>query len=182
MMNSRNLVKPELKRKAIHEFVELAGIFVFLAFFFCALVAYSTLLLREFHVRYLGYAFALINAFVIAKVILIGEYAHVGRKYEARPVLLSAIYKAFLFSVLVFGFHFVEEAIRGLLHGVTIARTYHEVRVDDLLARSIVVFCVFIPLFAFREFRRVLGEDKFYELLFRSRQPRKSRDRELGHE
>ena len=150
--------------------MEFAWVFAFLAFFFCALVTYSTLLLREFHVRYLSYAFALINALVIAKVILIGELAHFGKKYEARPMLLSAIYKAFLFSLLVFGFHFVEEAIKGLLHGVSIARTFHEIRIDDLLGRSIVIFCVFIPLFAFREFRRVLGEDKFYNLLFRSRE------------
>jgi hypothetical protein len=133
-------------------------------------VIYSTLLLNDFHIKYLSYAFALINALVIAKIILLGEYAHVGRKYEGRPVLLSAVYKAVLFSLLVFGFHFIEEVIKGLLHGVSIARTYHEVRVDDLLGRSIVVFCTFIPLFAFREFRRVLGEDKFYTLLFRSRE------------
>ena len=119
----------------------------------------------------MSYAFALLNALIIAKVILVGELAHFGKKYEARPLLLSAIYKAFLFSLLVFGFHFVEEAIKGLLHGVSIARTFHEIRIDDLLGRSIVVFCVFIPLFAFREFRRVLGEDKFYNLLFRSREP-----------
>jgi len=170
-MNSNDSARPSLKRKAIHEAMELAWVFAFLAFFFCALVTYSTLLLREFHIKYLSYAFALLNALIIAKVILVGELAHFGKKYEARPLLLSAIYKAFLFSLLVFGFHFVEEAIKGLLHGASIARTFHEIRIDDLLGRSIVVFCVFIPLFAFREFRRVLGEDKFYNLLFRSREP-----------
>jgi hypothetical protein len=169
-MNSNHSARPSLKRKAIHEAMEFAWVFAFLAFFFCALVTYSTLLLREFHIRYLSYAFALLNALVIAKVILLGELAHFGKKYEARPLLLSAIYKAFLFSLLVFGFHFVEEAIKGLLHGVSVARTFHEIRIDDLLGRSIVIFCVFIPLFAFREFRRVLGEDKFYHLLFRSRE------------
>ncbi|MGO9305944.1 MAG: hypothetical protein ACLP3R_19990 [Candidatus Korobacteraceae bacterium] len=169
-MHSNDSARPGLKRKAIHEAVEFAWIFAFLAFFFCALVTYSTLLLREFHVKYLSYAFALINALIIAKVILIGELAHFGKKYEARPVLLSAIYKAVLLSLLVFGFHFVEEGIKGLLHGVSIARTFHEIRIDDLLGRSIVIFCVFIPLFAFREFRRVLGEDQFYNLLVRSRE------------
>jgi len=174
MMNSENSKTANLKRKAVHELVEFLYIFVFLAFFFCALVTYSTLLLSAFHVRYLSYAFALINALVIAKVILIGEYAHVGRKYEARPVLLSAIYKAILFGLLVFAFHVAEEGLKGLLHGVTIRQTVHEVRLDDLLARSIVVFCVFIPLFAFREFRRVLGEEQFHGLLFRSREAGKS--------
>ncbi len=169
-MNSDDSARPSLKRKAIHEAVEFAWVFAYLAFFFCALETYSTLLLREYHVKYLSYAFALLNALVIAKVILIGELAHFGKKYEARPMLLSAVYKALLFGILVLSFHFVEEVIKGLLHGVSIARTFHEIRIDDLLGRSIVVFCVFIPLFAFREFRRVLGEDKFYSLLFRSRE------------
>src|SRR5271167_5017035 len=125
-MNSRNSAEPSLKRKAIHEFVEFAGIFLFLAFFLCALATYSMLLLSEFHVKYLSYAFALINALVIAKVILIGEYAHLGRKYEARPLFLSAIYKTFLFSLLVFGFHIGEEVLKRLLHGANIARASHE--------------------------------------------------------
>jgi len=168
-MNSKNLGGPVLKRKVIHEFVEFAGIFLFLAFFLCALATYSMLLLREFHVKYLSYAFALINALVIAKVILIGEYAHFGRKYETRPLLLSAIYKTLLFGLLVFGFHIVEEVLKKLLHGASIARASHEIRIDELLGRSIIVFCILIPLFAFREFRRVLGEDKFYSLFFRSR-------------
>ncbi len=170
LMNSDDSARPSLKHKAIHEAVEFAWVFAFLAFFFCALVTYSTLLLKEFHVKYLSYAFALLNALIIAKVILIGELAHFGKKYEARPMLMSAIYKAFLFSLLVLGFHFAEEAIKGLLHGVSVARMLQEIRIDDLLGRSIVVFCVFIPLFAFREFRRVLGEEKFYSLLFRSRE------------
>lgn len=174
-MNSENSPRPGLKRKVIHELVEFLAIFLFLAFFFSVLVTYSILLLNEFHVKYLSYAFALINALVISKVILLGEYAHVGRRYETRPLILSAIYKAFLFSLLVFAFHFAEEAVKGLLHGVPVARAVHEMRLDDLLGRSLVIFCVFVPLFAFREFRRVLGEEKFNDLLFRSEQAIKTR-------
>ena len=159
--------RAELKRKAMHEFREMVVIFLYLAFFFCALVTYSMLLLNEFHVRYWNYAFALINALVITKVIMIGEYAKVGRKYEARALFLSAIWKALLFGLLVFGFHVVEEVIKRLLHGADISGATREIRVDELLGRSIVVFCTFIPLFAFREFRRVLGEDKFRALFFK---------------
>ena len=34
------------------------------------------------NIPYLNYGFALINALVVAKVILIGEYAHLGKKLE----------------------------------------------------------------------------------------------------
>jgi hypothetical protein len=167
-MTKDNAARSELKRKAKHELRELVMIFLYLAFFFCALTTYSMLLLDEFHVRYWNYAFALINALVITKVIMIGEYAKVGTKYEASPLFLSSVYKAFLFGLLVLGFHIVEEAIKRLLHGSSIARASHEIRFDELGGRCIVIICTLIPFFAFREFRRVLGEDKFHALFFRS--------------
>ena len=154
------------KQKAKHELRELLIIFFYLAFFFCALVTDSMLLLREYHVRYLEYAFALINALVITKVIMIGEYAHVGKRGETMPLVLSALWKAFIFTVLVFAFHVVEEIIKRLIHGAPMAEASRNIRFDELAGRCIVVFCVFIPFFAFREFRRVLGEEEFKALVF----------------
>jgi hypothetical protein len=154
------------KEKAKHELKELLTIFLYLAFFFCALVTYSMLLLNEYHVKYWNYAFALINALVITKVIMIGEYAKVGKRYEAGALFFSAIWKAFVFSLLVYAFHVVEEIIKRLIHGSDMAAASRDIRFDELAARSIVVFCTFIPLFAFREFRRVMGEKEFRALLF----------------
>jgi uncharacterized membrane protein len=160
--------KAEIKQKAKHEFKELVVITLYLAFFFCALTTYDMVLLSEFHEKSWNYAFALINALVITKVVMIGEVAKVGSRYEARPLLLSSLYKAFMFCLLVLAFHFVEELIKRLVHGADIATASREIRMDDLISKTIIVFCTFIPLFGFREFRRVLGEEKFYNLLFRS--------------
>jgi hypothetical protein len=173
-MNTENAQGASLKQKAAHELVQFAAIFLYLAFFFCALATYSMLLLKEFNVSSFTYGFALINALVIAKVILIGEYARLGKKHEAKPLLLTAIYKAFLFTLLVLAFHVVEEVIRLLFHRENIATAFHDIRIDDLLGRSLVVFCTFIPLFAFRELQRVLGEDRFRALFFRGGAPAKS--------
>jgi hypothetical protein len=165
-MNAENPQKAGLKQKAAHEFKEIAIIFFYLAFFFCALATYSMLLLGDFHISSpFTYGAALINAFVITKVILIGEAAHFGTKLEAKPLIYSAVYKAFLFCLLVFAFHILEEMIKRLVHGKDIASAFYDIRLDDLLARSVIVFCTFIPLFAFRELRRVLGQDKFRNLL-----------------
>jgi hypothetical protein len=157
-----------VKQKAVHELEELVGIFLYLAFFFCAVATYSMLLLNEFHVSYFVFGTALINALVVAKVILIGEYAHLGKKHETKPLFLSAAYKAFLFSLLVFAFHIVEEMIKRRWHGENFGTAYHGLRINELLARSLVIFCTFLPLFAFRELRRVLGEDNFSSLFFRT--------------
>jgi len=167
--------KAELKQKAKHEGRELLVVFLYLAFFFCSLATYNILLLREYHVdEYWNYAFALINALVVAKVILIGEYAHVGKRHEDKPLFLSVIWKAFLFGLLVFAFHVVEEVIKRLIHGADMAAASRDIRIDELLARSLIIFCTFIPLFSFREFRRVMGEEEFHAMVFGPRAEGKS--------
>ena len=168
-MSSEHSKASVLKQKAIRELVEAVEISLYLAFFFCAIITYRLVLLHDFRDASLNYSFAVINALLVAKVILIGEASHLGKRYEARSLLLSAVYKALLFGVLVFAFHIVEEAIKRLLHGGNIADVFRDMRVDDFLCRSLVVFCTFIPLFAFRELRRVLGEEKFNGLFYRAR-------------
>ncbi len=165
---------PDRKQKAMHELKELLMIFSYLAFFFCALTTYSMLLLNEYHVKYWNYAFALINALVITKVIMIGEYAKVGKKYETSAIFFSAIWKAFVFSWLVFGFHVVEEIIKRLIHGADMAKASTDIRFDELAGRTIVIFCTFIPLFVFREFRRVMGEEEFKAMVFGKKTPGKA--------
>src|ERR1700740_3431144 len=127
--------KTSLKQKASHEFTEIAIVFTYLAVFFCALTTYSMLVLDKFHISYFAYGTALINALVITKVILIGEAVHVGDKFERRPLFYSAIYKAFVYSLLVLAFHFLEEIIKRLVHGKDIAGAFHEIRLDELIAR-----------------------------------------------
>jgi len=171
-MNSENSKRAGLKQKVTHQFEELARIFLYLAFFFCAVATYSMLLLNKFNV--FNYGAALVNALVIGKLVLLGEDVRLGKKYESKPLLVSTVYKAFLFGLLVFAFHIVEEVIKRLVHGEHVAGAFHNVRIDDLLARSVIIFCTFIPLLGFLELRRVLGDDKMHDLLFRTRTTAKS--------
>ena len=157
---------PERKQKVRHELWEMTWLFLYLAFFFCALVAYDLFLLKEYEVASWNFGFALLNAAVITKVIMIGEYAKLGKMHEDKGVFISAVWKAFVFGLLVFAFHIVEEAVKRLIHGSDLARASRELRIDQLASRAIVGFCTFIPLFAFREFRRVMGEDQFHDLVF----------------
>jgi len=167
-MNKTAAQKSELKQKAMHELREMFELFAYLAFFFVALAVYDMLLLKQYDIEYLTIAFALINAAVITKVIMIGEYAKLGKRYEHKALLISAVWKAFVFGLLVFAFHVLEEVIKRLIHGADMSKATGDIRYEQFAARAIVVFCVFVPLFAFREFRRALGEESFNTLLFRS--------------
>jgi len=61
-MNAEISKRAIVKQKAVHELQEFIGIFLYLAFFFCAFATYSMLLLNEFHVSYFVFGTALINA------------------------------------------------------------------------------------------------------------------------
>ena len=137
-----NSAHPDRKAKIKHELKEMLALSLYLAFFFCAIALYDMLLLRQYNVENWTIAFAL---------------------------LVSAVWKAFVFGLLVFVFHVVEEVIKRLIHGSDVARAATDIRLEQLAGRSIVVFCVFIPLFAWREFRRVMGEEAFVNLVFKSR-------------
>ena len=76
-----------------------------------------------------------------------------------------------MFCLLALAFHFVEELVKRLIHGAGMAEASRAVRFDQLLGHTLVIFCTFISLFAFIEFRRVLGEETFYNLLFRRERP-----------
>ena len=170
-MSSENSKHTGLKQKAIHEFQDMTVVFLYLAFFFCALATYSTLLLQKYEISYFNYGAALINALIITKIILIGEALRFGTKHEAKPLIYSVFYKAFMYCLLVFAFHLVEEIIKRLIRGEAFAGAYHEVRLDQLLARSLVIFCTFMPFFAFRELARVIGPEKFRNLFLRRGEP-----------
>lgn len=168
-MTSKDPAKPGFKQKAKQEFKDFVLIAAYLAVLFCVLSTYAMLLLRKYEISYLNYSFAIINALVIAKVILIGEMVHFGREAEGKPLYQSVLYKAFVFGLLVFAFHFVEEFVKRVIHGEPSGTVWDRIDANDLIAKSILIFCAFIPLFAFRELDRVMGEDKLHALFFKSR-------------
>jgi len=161
-----NSAHPDRKQKIKHELREMLELFLYLAFFFCALAIYDMLLLKQYSVEYWTIAFALINAAVITKVIMIGEYAKIGKRYEYKALLISAVWKSFVFGLLVFAFHVVEEVIKRLIHGADVAEASRDIRLEQFASRAIIVFCVFIPLFVWREFRRTMGADEFRTMVY----------------
>jgi len=168
-MNTANGAAPTLKQKAMADLKDFAWISLYLALFFSALTTYTILLLSEYDATsVLNYGFAIINALVVAKVILLGEMAHLGKASESRPLYQAVLYKSIVYCLLVLAFHFVEEFVKRLIHGDPAGTVLHEIRINDLVGRSIIIFCTFLPLFGFRELRRVLGAEKFDSLFYKA--------------
>jgi hypothetical protein len=102
-------------------------------------------------------------------MILLGEYAHLGRRHEGSALIVSSLYKSLAFGLLAAAFHILEEGIKDLVFRKTSFHPVDSRNIDELLARTLVMFCAFVPFFAFRETARVLGERKLYELFFHGR-------------
>ncbi|MGA3113881.1 MAG: hypothetical protein ABSF90_05530 [Syntrophobacteraceae bacterium] len=168
-MKEANTKSAGWKSKAIHEMVEYYIVFMYLAVFFGLFTWYRRLVLAEYRISYLHYGVAVIQALVLAKVILVGRALRLGQRLKDHPLILPTIYKAIVFSIFVAIFGVAEHTIMGLLHGEGIAGGCEELMragKDELLARCMIMFVAFIPFFTFEELERVLGEGKLRKLLF----------------
>lgn len=95
-----------------HEVEEIAEVFVILFVFSLMLITYRIMVLDAFHSKLFLYTTAFVNAAIIAKVVVIGEHVHVGKRAEEKALIYSVLYKALLFSLLLTAFEVLEEAVR----------------------------------------------------------------------
>lgn len=166
--------KAKLKEKAAEELRLMLLVTAYLAAFFVAFLTYRRLISREFGVNAFHYGFALIEALVIAKVVLIGRALGLGKTDDRRTVAFSVLRSSFLYGLLVGVFAIVEHLVEGLIHGKTLAASWEAFLnqgVYEMLGRTLVLFVAFIPFFAFWELGRLAGDRKVFDLFFRRREP-----------
>ncbi len=173
-MNDVQKNSADLKRTIVHELIEYGINFGYLAFFLVAFTWYRRLILAEYQVQYTNYWFPLIEAAVLAKVIMIGDLLRLGRRMENKPLIVSAVFRAVMFSVWVAIFNVLEETARGLLQGQGITGGFEDILNRgwyELLSRCVVIFAAFIPFFSFKELERVMGPEKLRALFWRRGTP-----------
>ena len=171
--------KATLKEKAAEEFRLMLLITAYLAAFFVAFLTYRRLISREFGVNAFHYGFALIEALVVAKVILIGKAMGLGKKTTGRALMVAAVRAAVIYAVLIGIFSILEHIVEGLIHHKTLAASIEEFwnqGIWEILGRALVLFVALIPFFALWELDRALGERKLLALLFRKGAQMESRN------
>lgn len=160
------------KPRIIHELREYAVNVVYLALFFGAFTWYRRLILAEYGISYVHYGVALVEALILAKIVMIGDVLGLARKLEEKPLILTTLYDTLVFSLWVVVFSLVEHMVVGLVRGEGLRGGVDELMRQgayELLARALVMFFAFIPFFAFREMERVQGEGRIWALFFRKR-------------
>jgi hypothetical protein len=161
-----------LKEKAIEELRMFWVIAIYLAVMFSAFTWYRRFILSESGISYFHYWSAVIQALILAKVILIGEAFGIGKRYEGSTLILSVLFKALIFGAFIAVFSLLEHLIEGLVHRESwdeIAYSLVSAGRGEILARTIMMIVTLIPFFAFWETDRVLGDHKLFDLFFRKR-------------
>jgi len=160
------------KQKILHEMIEYWLIVLYMALFFGVFFNYRRLILAHHQILYEAYGISVIKALVLGKVVLVAESLRLGRGFEDKPLIVPTLYKSIIFTVCVALFNVIESMILSFVHGIGPMGAVDKLMSQfnhEWLAGALVVFFAFIPFFALRELRRVMGENTLRQLFFQRR-------------
>ena len=163
--------KVSIKAKAIDETKRFLLMSFYLWVLFAVLNLHKTVVLAQDHINYEEWGLALVNALVLAKVMLVAEDLKLGSRFKHRPLIYSVLWSSFVFSVVLIGFHIVEHGAMALLHGKPLSNSLADFGAGNLkgvLSFGAIGFVTLIPFFVFRDLGRVLGSDQLWQLVFAS--------------
>ena len=158
-----------LRERIAEEMRRFLVLFLYLWLMFGLFVLNERIILKQHGIDFAAQGFAVFNALVLAKVMLILEDLNLGRWLDRRPLIYPILHDAVLFTVLFIAFHVAEEMVVGLIHGQSARSSVPAIGgggVVGLLCVAVVSFAALIPFFAFRSFSRALGADRLRTLLF----------------
>lgn len=172
--------KPPVKRehetlagRAEHELTAYLAVSAYLLAWFSAVMFYKAVILRGIGIEFAPFGFAAMKALILGKFILVLEALKVGEGRDKGGILaLQILWRALLFTLLLFLLSIAEDIIVGYFHGREMREVLHQVGGGSILeafAEGVLMFLVLVPYLAFRRIAVSLGE--LPELLFSRRLP-----------
>lgn len=160
--------KESLKRRAVHELERYAIITAYLWLLFALFGLYRNELLREHGIDAWRQSFAIVNALIFGKVVLIAQALEVGKRLERRALVWVVLGKATIFAVLLIAFHIAEEAIRAWFEGEPLSASFAGFggTPSGLFTYAAIFLVTLIPFFAYQEAARILGGPALSRLFF----------------
>lgn len=158
-----------LKQRALMEMKLYLVVAAYLFITFSGFTIHTALVSADQRVDYEELFFNIIKAFILGKVILVGNLLNLRRRFGRGPLILSALYNALAFSLLLFVFAVVERLAKGLIHGQTVSamvQTFVQSGAKFALAKAAIMFLNLIPFFAIWEVAQMMGEERMIELFF----------------
>ena len=115
------------------------------------------------------HGFALLNALVLGKIMLVAENLRLARWLPRRPLIYRILFEGLLFSLLFICFHVVEKVVTGLVKGRAAAESVPAIGgggLAGIASVALIMFVMLIPFFAFRNVSRELGRGRLEAMVF----------------
>ena len=166
-----NEAKRTWKQTVFHGMREGLVIVSYLFVVFSLFDIHKSVILAEHQIDLVQFGLNFINAWALAKVILVGQQLNLADQFRDAPLIYPTLLKSLVYSVLLTCFKIVEAAIVGRYRDRSFGETIDAFAGGSwkgLLSLTVVLFVVLIPFFAFGELRRVFG-DRILEAFVRPR-------------
>lgn len=167
------VVSLSLKDRALSELQRIAIVTLYLWMLFALFSYYRRMVLQENGISVWDQTFAIVNALVFAKVILLAQALKLDAGLRKYPLIYTVVGNAFLFAVVLFAFHVTEEGIKALVHGqpfLTAISGFGGGTIGGFLTMAAIMFVCLIPFFGFQEVGLVIGGQALWDLFFSRRE------------
>jgi hypothetical protein len=164
-----NEQKASLKTRAVDEGKKILIITLYLWVFFAVLSLHKTLVMEQEHLDYLEQGLAIVNALVLAKVMLLAVALNLGSRFGDHPLVYSVLFRSLVFAIVLIGFHILEGAAIDLLRGKPLADSLADFGAGNakgVFSMGAIAFVALTPFFMVSEMARVLGSDGLRQLFF----------------
>ena len=158
-----------IKERAVEEFRRFLILFLYLWVLFGLFVLNEAVIYRQRGFNFAFQGFAILNALVLAKVMLVIEDVELARWLKGRPVAWTILFEATVCTVLFLCFHVLERLVVGGFYDAGIEASLPSIGGGGFLGLMIVSLIIFIsllPFFAFKNVVRAIGTDRMKEILF----------------
>ena len=168
-MSDQSATKSSLRHRALEEFKELLALTAYLYVCLGSVILLKSAILSDAGIDYTIWGIAIVKALVLAKFMLLGSAANIGKRHKDKPLIWPTLYMALMFLILLLVLTTIEELVVGALHGRTFVESLKHVVGPNLytgLAISFVMFLILVPYCAFRNFGEVLGDQYLIQMFF----------------
>lgn len=169
--NQKKTVAPKsIEQRALVEMKKYLVITLYLWVLFALFGTYKRVLLQENGISLWNQGYAIVNALIFGKVVLLGQFLNLGDNLRRNALAWVVLGKTVMFTALLMLFHVGEEAIRALVEGLPMMSAIQSFGGGTwlgLVNYAGLLFVALLPLLAFQEVSNAVGSDRLWRLLFK---------------
>ncbi len=166
--------KPSVKARALHEFVRFSIMFAYLWAMFLLFQVHQYVILAQHGIPFTQYGVGLVNALVLAKVMLVADDLRLGEWRGPRPLIYPVLLRSVMFAVVFIAFDIVEKMLIGVFRGKAVTESVETFGGGGILGGilvAIIIAIALVPFFAFVELSRLMDPGELVRTFF-TRGPR----------